>query len=93
MRKFVKKKVVYIWSFSVYNSHVMKPPQLMPVYIAMNEDCQIIEDLRSEIRELKSRNRRMYYFLDELRDDIQYEHGFDSKCYETIHKFIQDTDN
>lgn len=58
-----------------------------------NFDCEIIEDLRSDIRELKSRNRRMYYFLDELRDEIQYEHGFGSKCYEKIHKFIQDTDN
>jgi hypothetical protein len=55
-----------------------------------NFDCEIIENLRSEIRELQSHNRRMYYFLDELRYDIEYEHGLNSKCYEKIKKFFDE---
>lgn len=56
----------------------------------MNEDLDIYESLKYENAELKSLNRRLYYFLDEIMDDVQYEHGFQSPVYEKIKSFLQD---
>jgi hypothetical protein len=40
----------------------------------MSDDWDIYENLKHENRELKSRNKRLYYFIDELMYDVQYEH-------------------
>lgn len=56
----------------------------------MKEDWDIYESLKYENAELKSRNRRLYYFLDEIMNDVQYEHGFQSPVYEKIKSFLQD---
>jgi hypothetical protein len=56
----------------------------------MSEDWDIYENLKHENGELKSRNRRLYYFIDELMHDVQYEHGFESKVYKKIKDFIDE---
>lgn len=54
----------------------------------MNDDWDIYESLKHENGELRSSNRRLYYFLDEIMDDVQYEHGFESPVYKKIKEFL-----
>lgn len=56
----------------------------------MNEDWDIYESLKQDNGELKARSRRLYYFLDEIMNDVQYEHGFESPIYKKIKEFLDE---
>ena len=55
----------------------------------MQNDWDMIESLKHENGELKARQKRLYRFLDEIADDIQWEHGFDSAPYIKIREFLK----
>jgi hypothetical protein len=48
------------------------------------------ESLKHENAELKCSNRRLYYLLDEIMNDIQCEHGFDSAVYAKLKEFFDE---
>ena len=54
----------------------------------MNDDWDIYESLKHENGELRSSNRRLYYFLDEIMNDVFYEHGEKSPVYKKIKEFL-----
>jgi hypothetical protein len=59
-------------------------------YIMGNDDWDIYESLKHENAELRCSNRRLYYLLDEIMNDIQYEHGFDSPVYAKLKQFFEE---
>lgn len=60
------------------------------IELGMNDDWGIYESLTHENGELKARYRRLYYFLDEIMNDVQYEHGFESPIYKKIKEFLDE---
>jgi hypothetical protein len=59
-------------------------------YIMGNDDWDIYESLKHENAELRCSNRRLYYLLDEIMNDIQYEHGLDSPVYAKLKQFFEE---
>jgi len=59
----------------------------------MNEDWDLVSSLKHENNELKARNKQLYYFLDEIKSDVQWEHGFNSPVYEKIKKFLDENED
>jgi len=59
-------------------------------YIMIDDDWNIYESLKDEIAELRRSNRRLYYLLNEIMDDIQYEHGFDSPAFAKLKEFFDE---
>lgn len=55
-----------------------------------NDDWDIYESLKHENAELRCSNRRLYYLLDEIMNDIQYEHGLDSPVYAKLKEFFDE---
>ena len=55
-----------------------------------NDDWDMLESLKHDNAELKSRNRQLYYFLDEIMHDAQCEYGFDSPVYLKLKKFFDE---
>lgn len=55
----------------------------------MKNDFDMVESLKHENGELKARQKRLYRFLDEIADDIQYDHGFESPSYNKIREFLK----
>jgi hypothetical protein len=55
-----------------------------------NDDWDMVESLKHDNAELNSRNRQLYYFLDEIMDETQIEHGFNSPVYLKIKKFFDE---
>jgi hypothetical protein len=56
----------------------------------MNNDWDIYESLKHDNRELKARSRRLYYFLDEIMNDVLCEHGEESPTYKKIKEFLDE---
>jgi hypothetical protein len=55
-----------------------------------DDDWDIYESLKHDNAELRCSNRRLYYLLDEIMNDIQYEHGFDSPVYAKLKEFFDE---
>jgi hypothetical protein len=55
-----------------------------------NDDWDIYESLKHDNAELRCSNRRLYYLLDEIMNDIQYEHGLDSPVYAKLKQFFEE---
>ena len=56
----------------------------------MNEDWDIYESLKHDNGELYARSRRLYYFLDEIKNDVLCEHGEESPIYKKIKEFLDE---
>lgn len=60
------------------------------IELGMNEDWDIYESLKQDNGELKARSRRLYYFLDEIKNDVLCEHGEESSIYKKIEEFLDE---
>lgn len=56
----------------------------------MNDDWGIYASLTHENGELKARYRRLYYFLDEIMNDVLCKHGEESPIYKKIEEFLDE---